>query len=87
MTKKTRLDKGELEEILQKHQDWLNGEPDGERADLSYTDLSYANLSESDLAYANLFNINLSDADLEARLQSLYDLNVIDEEGNIVPVD
>lgn len=27
---------------------------------------------------------NLSDADLEARLQSLYDLNVIDEEGNIL---
>lgn len=47
----------ELNEILRKHKLWLNGEPDGERADLSE-----ANLSRADLSEANLYGANLSRA-------------------------
>ena len=45
-----RITSDELTEILRKHKLWLDDEPNGERADLSYAylrnaDLSYANLS------------------------------------------
>ena len=58
-----------LQEILRKHQLWLDCEPGGERADLSKADLSKANLSkanlsEADLSKANLSKANLSEADL-----------------------
>ena len=46
-----------LEEILEKHKEWLRGE-DGERADLSYADLSSANLSGADLRDANLNEVS-----------------------------
>ena len=54
----------ELNEILQKHEMWLKGEVGGERADLSYFDLSNADLSYFDLSNADLSDTNLRGADL-----------------------
>ena len=61
--------KEELDNILTKHSDFLNGVAGGVRANLSFTDLhdadlSYANLSYADLSYANLKGANLHDANL-----------------------
>lgn len=64
----------ELNDILNKHELWLKGDPYGVRADLSCSDLciadlrginlSYANLSDANLSYANLSYANLSYANL-----------------------
>jgi hypothetical protein len=55
--------------MLKKHGQYLNGEPDGERADLSRANLSRANLSEANLSRANLSGADLSGANLlEANL-------------------
>ena len=45
------MERKKLDEILEKHQKWLDGDPDGERADLRW-----ANLQEANLQGANLFN-------------------------------
>lgn len=63
------MDANELKEILDKHEKWLKGEPDGERAwlsgaNLSNTDLSGVNLCQADLSYADLRIANLKDANL-----------------------
>ena len=61
----------ELNEILEKHEKWLNDEEGGERADLRGADLSYVNLYGADLREADLADANLSCADLsEADLKS-----------------
>ena len=62
-----RYTQEELNEILKKHQHWLNEDCEnweGMRADLSGTDLSGTDLSSADLSYANLNYANLSGADL-----------------------
>ena len=66
MKKYTEL---ELKDILEKHFLWLKGDPNGERADLSWADLSKADLSgailrKADLSGANLRGANLREADL-----------------------
>lgn len=53
----------ELQEILRKHELWLNGEC-GERADLSEADLAGAYLKEADLRDADLRDADLREADL-----------------------
>ena len=68
------MTKEELQGILEKHQLWLEGSEEGERADLSDAylfladlsgaDLSYADLSDADLSYADLSGANLSYANL-----------------------
>ena len=58
------MTKTELNEILEKHRKWVNGEDDGERADLRRADLSGANLSEANLSEANLSGADLSGANL-----------------------
>ncbi len=60
------MTKEELSLILDKHKKWLNGDPDGERANLSRADLRGANLSRTDLRGANLYGANLSRANLRA---------------------
>ena len=40
----------ELKSILEAHRKWLNGEPNGCRANLLGADLCYANLSDADLS-------------------------------------
>ena len=68
------MTKDALNKILEAHRKWLDGEIDGERANLrganlsganlSYADLRGANLSYANLSYANLRGANLRDADL-----------------------
>ena len=53
------IDKTELVEIIRKHKMWLTNGEGGERADLSYADLSYADLSSANLRYADLSSANL----------------------------
>lgn len=74
-----QISREELNEILKEHKLWLEGEGEGERADLSYTNLSgmdlrgvnlkrailtHANLIYADLKYANLAYADLRYADL-----------------------
>ena len=52
----------DVKEVLELHEKWLNNDPDGEKADLSYAnlrgaDLSYANLSDADLRGADLSDV------------------------------
>ena len=53
-----------LQEILQKHKLWLNGDGNGSEADLRWADLSGANLSGANLRWADLSEANLRWADL-----------------------
>ena len=55
---------GKLQEILDKHNKWLNEEEGGERANLRDADLRGADLRGADLSDANLRDADLSDADL-----------------------
>lgn len=58
-----------LNEILQAHKLWIEGDSDGERANLSDADLSGADLRYANLRYATLCGANLSEANLsEANL-------------------
>ena len=61
MKKYTEL---ELKDILEKPFLWLKGDPNGERADLSWADLYGADLSGAYLSEANLRGANLSMANL-----------------------
>ena len=53
-----------LADIIAKHQKWLNGDPDGERAILYGANLYGANLNGADLSGADLIGANLIRADL-----------------------
>ncbi|MCJ8017401.1 pentapeptide repeat-containing protein [Blautia sp. NSJ-159] len=60
----------ELQEILDTHKKWINGEYGGARADLSGADLRGADLREANLREADLREANLRGADLrEANLR------------------
>ena len=65
-----------INEILAAHKKWLNGEPDGVRANLGFANLSDANLSRANLSRANLRFANLSRANL--RFANLSDANLSD---------
>lgn len=56
--------KEEIQEILRKHQLWLDGEEGGERADFSGADLTDADLRVENLRVANLRSANLTGANL-----------------------
>ena len=60
-----KISQKELEMILEEHKRWLitNGKV-GERADLSYTDLSGFNLAEANLSYTDLSGADLRCANL-----------------------
>ena len=62
-----------LEEILDKHEKWVNGEIGGEKADLSDTDLRHV-----DLRGRNLRSVNLRSADLSYASLSYADLSYAD---------
>ena len=73
------ISKDELDKIIGNHKLWLqtNGEK-GERADLRYANLRYANLSSADLRYANLRYANLSYANLRYANLSYANLSSAD---------
>ena len=48
------MTKGQLGVVLERHKKWLDGQPDGERADLSGANLSGANLLWANLSGANI---------------------------------
>ena len=54
----------EIKKVLDLHKKWLNGKPDGVRADLRGADLRGADLRGADLSYADLSYADLKDADL-----------------------
>jgi hypothetical protein len=80
------ISKKELLKILEKHKKWLNGEKDGERANLKDVDLSRffselngvdlrgADLSFADLRHISLGNAHLIGADLEGANLRFADL-------------
>lgn len=70
-TEYRQISSSQLTDILEAHRKYLlSNEMDGEKADLSFTDLQNINLSESNLKYANLRGANLQNADLrETNLQ------------------
>ena len=73
------MDKKELNKILKLHKMWLNGDADGQRANLCVVDLSKANLRGANLRGANLREANLSGADLsgaDLRWADLYRANL-----------
>ena len=64
--RRARMNRAELEVILEKHKKWLMGKDDECRADLSHADLSGADLSNADLYGVDLSYANLSHADLSS---------------------
>lgn len=66
------MTQSELNEILEKHRKWVNGEDDGERADLRGADLRRADLSGANLSEANLRRANLIEANL---IEVIYNEN------------
>ena len=78
--------KKELNETLRKHVLWLRGDPDGERANLSWADLReadlrWADLREADLREAYLREAYLSGADLSGADLSGANLSGADLRG------
>ena len=67
--------KEEIQEILRKHQLWLDGEEGGERADFSGADLTDADLRVENLRVANLRSANLTGASLRGADLSGADLS------------
>ena len=65
----------ELQEILDAHKKWINGEDGGAGADLFGADLSGADLRRANLSGADLFGANLRDADLSGADLSGADLD------------
>ena len=68
----------EFQLILEKHKKWLVSDPDGERADLRYANLRYADLRNADLRYANLRYADLRNADLRNANLRYADLRYAD---------
>ena len=59
-----KITKDKLEVFLMKHNLWLSGDEEGERADLREADLHGADLREADLCWADLREADLCWADL-----------------------
>ena len=68
------MTKKELQDILDKHSKWLQGEKSGEQAKLNFTDLSGADLSGANLISADLSRANLAGANLSFIKLSLANL-------------
>ena len=74
----------DLNTIIQLHEKWLYGEPEGKKADLSNTNLSNTNLSNTNLHGANLHGADLHGADLHGAILSGANLNDADLHGAIL---
>lgn len=58
------MNQKELQKILDLHKKWINGDTEGQKADLGGANLSNANLRCADLSNADLSGADLSDANL-----------------------
>ena len=58
------MEQKKLDEILEKHQKWLDCDPDGEKADLRGANLRWADLRGANLQEANLRGADLRGASL-----------------------
>jgi len=58
------MNQKELQKILDLHKKWINGDTEGQKADLGGANLRCADLSNADLGGANLRCADLSNADL-----------------------
>ena len=76
----------EIANVLENHKKWLNGAPDGHRADLEDANLRYANLRYADLRYATLRYADLRGADLRGADLRGADLQGANLEGAKLPV-
>lgn len=65
----------ELNEILDKHKKWLDGEAGGKRANFCWTNFHGADLCGADLCGANLCGAYLNEANLCGAYLSRADLN------------
>lgn len=72
------ISQNELNKVLELHKKWLNGEPDGERADLSFKDLCKADLRETILHGAILYGAVLYGAILHGADFCKADLRGVD---------
>lgn len=70
----------ELQIILEKHKRWINGEYDGEKADLSEADLRGADLSGAVLSEANMIKSDLDFSCLPLWCGGL-DINIDDRQA------
>ncbi len=61
---KTQISQKELDEIIESHEKWLDGEKGGKCANLSNLDLSYLDFHDHDLSGASFYNARLKHADL-----------------------
>ena len=61
---KAKISQEQLDLIIESHGKWLRGEDGGERADLSFKDISGANMSGADMRRANMSGANMIDADM-----------------------
>ena len=75
------MNRKELNNILENHEKWLEGEEGGVRADLSYADLSGANLSGADLRDADMTGTDLRRADMTGTDMTGTDLRGTDLRG------
>ena len=70
-----------LQEVLDKHRSWIEGNKDGTRADLRGADLRGADLSGAELSGADLSGADLSGAELRGADLSWADLSGADLSG------
>lgn len=74
----------ELKKVLELHKKWLNHEPDGVRADLSWKKLCRANLSGADLSRVDLRGANLYGVDLSGATNIPFIPYACPEKGEFV---
>jgi hypothetical protein len=75
------VDSDKLQEILVTHEQWLNDDEGGERANLQWADLLGADLREANLRGANLLGADLREADLRGANLRGADLRVANLRG------
>lgn len=60
-----KIDKERLNEILELHKKWIEGDKEGKHANLKGANLNYVDLEGADLNYADLEGADLSGANLK----------------------
>ena len=80
------MDENRLNEILDKHKKWLNGEESGERADLHDSILSSSDLRGSDMRSSILSSSDMRGSDMRGSILSGSDLRGSDLDYSVWPL-